>query len=405
MTRRRGAFSAGLLVALALGAEVAFILDSGLAAGENGGPPAFVESIPGVLGFGLVGAYLVWRRPDHRVSWLVAGVGLFESMAAYLIVGANWWQARGGSGAGAYLLNVSGDIAVEIGLVLGLVLLPVLFPTGEVPSRRWRWLPPTALTLVAVSEAIMVVLPDVREIAGVEVANPLGIAALRAPLELAGGLTFGLTLLLVVPAAASLVVRFRRARGTERLQLRWFVAAVLVLVTVAVTLLVWALAANAGLIAEASELTFDLIVLVPVTAMPVAIGAAVLRYRLYEVDRVISRTVSYGLLTGVLVGVYALGVLGVGAFLPGEPSDLLVAGSTLVVAALFRPLRSRIQTIVDRRFNRSRYDARRTIEAFGARLRHEVDLDEVANDLRSAAAESLQPRAVSLWLPPAEVRP
>jgi hypothetical protein len=131
--------------------------------------------------------------------------------------------------------------------------------------------------------------------------------------------------------------------------------------------------------------------------VPLSIGAAVLRYRLYDIDRVISRTLAYAALTSALVGIYALGVLGVGALVPGEPNDLLVAGSTLVAAALFRPLRSRIQNAVDRRFNRARYDAAQVVEAFGWRLRDEVDFDALAADLRQTVGGAFSPRAMTIW--------
>ncbi|MBW3664480.1 MAG: hypothetical protein KY469_15375, partial [Actinobacteria bacterium] len=174
-----------------------------------------------------------------------------------------------------------------------------------------------------------------------------------------------------------------RSRGAERQQLKVFLFAIALLPIVPLGDIV-PLLDGGILLAVASG------------AVPVGVAVAILRYRLYDIDRVISRTLSYALLTTVLVGVYAAGVLGVGALLPGGSSDLLVAGATLAVAALFRPLRARIQGLVDRRFNRSRYDAGRLVEDFGRRLRDRVDLDEVAGELRGAAGRALQPRSVSL---------
>jgi hypothetical protein len=192
--------------------------------------------------------------------------------------------------------------------------------------------------------------------------------------------------------AGSLVGRFRRARGTERLQLRWLAyAAALAAGLLLVTLV-------AGLMFENDNVAFASLSL-GMALLPLATGAAILRFRLYDLDRIISRTLAYGLLTVLLGGGYAAVVLGLGQLL-GRDSPLVVAGATLVVAAVFQPARRRIQAWVDRRFNRRRYDAARTIQAFSARLREEVDLATLAGELLAVVEQTMQPTRVSLWLRP-----
>jgi peptidoglycan/LPS O-acetylase OafA/YrhL len=195
----------------------------------------------------------------------------------------------------------------------------------------------------------------------------------------------------MVVAAVSLVLRYRRAHGTERQQLRWLAVAA-------------ALAPLAVLATAAGILTDHLVMAnwaagLYLTLLPVAIGAAILRYRLYDLDRIISRTLAYGLLTLLLGGGYAAVVLGLGQLL-GRQSPLVVAGATLAVAALFRPARRRVQQAVDRRFDRRRYDAAQTIAAFSARLRQQVDLDTLTVELLSVVDQTMQPTQASLWLRP-----
>ena len=196
----------------------------------------------------------------------------------------------------------------------------------------------------------------------------------------------------MVAAAASLVLRFRRARGTERLQLRWVVlAAALTAVATPVALIV---------AVQQNEVVLVWTAGVWVVMLPLAIGAAVLRYRLYDLDRIINRTLSYGLLTVVLGGGYAGVVLGLGR-LVGSRSNLAVATATLALAAVFQPARRRVQDVVDRRFNRRRYDAALTIQAFSARLRQQIDLETLTAELLSVVDQTMQPTRVSLWLRPA----
>jgi hypothetical protein len=286
-------------------------------------------------------------------------------------------------------------------LAVLLQFVPLLYPTGRLPSPRWRpvaWLGALALLLATVADALQ---PGQLEASEVPVGqNPLGIDDLEGPLTLLAVSTFLLFIPLALAAQASLVVRFRRARGDERQQLKWLAYAVLGFVA-----FVLLLTLTVAVVPDppVSELVIDLVGSVPLLAVPVALGVAVLRYRLYDIDRVINCTLVYGLLTAVLGGVYAGVVLVLGQVFGGsggKPPSLAVAGATLAAAALFQPARRRIQATVDRRFNRRKYDAAKTIEAFSARLRDEVDLDPLPAELLEVVDQTMEPVAVSLWLRP-----
>jgi len=219
--------------------------------------------------------------------------------------------------------------------------------------------------------------------------GPVDFRGLGGVLLIANQVAFAVTNLAVVVAAASLVVRFRRARSTERQQLRWVALAAAVVSIVAVVVLASLAMGATALLAWAAG--------VCLAVLPVAIGAAILRYRLYDLDRIISRALAYGVLTVLLGGGYAGVVLGFGQLL-GQHSSLVVAGATLALAGVFQPARRRIQAAVDRRFNRRRYDAAQTIAAFSARLREQVDLDTLTTELLAVVEQTMQPTQVSLWL-------
>jgi hypothetical protein len=337
-----------------------------------------------------VGALLASRRPRHPVGWLLLAVGLsvalsglVESYAKYGLI------VRPGSLPGArYLVGFVNFPFTCIWLsCAGFVLL--LTPTGRVPSPRWRW-----WARVAGAAPVLVVLASVVQpdpLAPDWYGNPLAVPALYHLLLLPGVAAVVVVLASVLVGAVSLVVRFRRARGVERLQLRWLALAA-------------ALAAGLLLIGlAAGYLALDPLVLaclsLCVTLLPLATGAAVLRYRLYDLDRIVSRTVAYGLLTLLLGLGYAAVVLGLGRLLP-RSSSLTVAAATLATAAAFQPARRRIQRLVDRRFNRRRYDAARIVDAFAARLRDQVDLGVLHGELLAVVDQTMQPTSASLWLRP-----
>jgi hypothetical protein len=356
-----------------------------------------LSSIPQVVAAvsaAAVGAVLAARRPRHPVGWLLLGLGL--SLTGWgLTFGYTRYGlvARPGAlPAASYLAGFSTGIVMSWLACAGFVLL--LTPTGKLPSPRWRWWARVVAAAAGVWLLGSVVHPTPLYPEYPTIGNPLAVPALpRGLLDVAQPAAAVVVLASLVVGAVSLVGRFRRARGVERQQLRWLawgagLAAVLLLV------------ALAALALERSDFTlFNLTLGVCLALLPLATGAAILRYRLYDLDRIISRTLAYGLLTVLLGGGYALVVLGLGQLLDRD-STLVVAAATLAVAALFQPARRRVQTAVDRRFNRRRHDAARIIEAFGARLRDQVDLDSLTAELLEAIDQTMQPTQASLWLRP-----
>jgi MFS family permease len=337
-----------------------------------------------------VGAVLATRRSRHPVGWLLLGlgasIGLTGFTDGYALYGL---LARPGWLPAARWTAIYGPAVAVAGIgCLGFVLL--LTPTGSLPPPRWRWWARVAAAAPVVYLVALTLTPEpLDSFYRPLVTNPLG---LRAPLELPIKITraaVGVTVVAVPVGTLSLVVRFRRVRGTERQQLRWVALAAL-------------LAALAILMALAGMITGNTAMRnwgigVSFAVLPPAIGAAILRYRLYDLDRILSRTLAYGLLTVLLAGGYAVVVLGLGQLLGGD-SSLVVAAATLAVAAMFQPARRRIQTLVDRRFNRRRHDAARTIAAFSGRLRDQVDLGTLTAELLSVVDQTMQPTRTSLWL-------
>jgi hypothetical protein len=282
-------------------------------------------------------------------------------------------------------------------LVVPAVFLPLVFPTGHLPSRNWR-----PVAVVGVAATTCGVIADVFGSGGnyqPGVVNPLLLGGpagdLVALLGSVGNALAGPGVLLVL---ASLVVRYRRAAGIERAQLRWF-AAVVVVVVLALMVAILAGGSTSPMVETINSAAW-LILIGGFALLPLAIGIAVLRYRLYEIDRLISRSIGWGVLTVVLGAVFVGLVLGLQAILAPltRSNELAVAGSTLLVFSLFQPLRSRVQGLVDRRFNRARYDARQALDAFSARLRDEVDLDTLQESLLTLVEATLEPTTVSLWL-------
>jgi hypothetical protein len=267
----------------------------------------------------------------------------------------------------------------------------LLTPTGRLPSPGWRWWAAvTAATPVVVLGVVTLSpRPGDRLIEAVD--SPLDLRALDGGLLVAYQAAFAVIIIAFVGAAGSLVGRFRRARGVERQQLRWVALATVLIALLAV--------ANLAALALGAYALAPLVGGLNPPILSVGIGAAILRYRLYDLDRIISRTVAYGLLTLLLAGGYAVVVLGLGQLLERD-SPLVVAAATLAVAAVFQPARRRVQAVVDRRFNRRRHDTTRIIEGFGTRLRHQVDLDTLTADLLAVVDQTMQPTQTSLWLRP-----
>jgi hypothetical protein len=337
-----------------------------------------------------VGAVLASRRPHHPVGWLLLILGLAltasgvaAAYTAYGLVARPGALPAAGVVARCYL-------AFILAALLALSFILLLTPTGSLPSPRWRW---WARATVAAPVALLVALAVARGSLDprVEAENPADFRGVGGALLVVSQLALGVTLLALMVAAGSLVVRFRRARGVERQQLRWVAWAAMLVALAAVAALASAALGLPDMLGWATG--------TGVALLPLAAGAAILRYRLYDLGRIISRTLAYGLLTVLLGGSYAGVVLGLSQLL-GRDSPLVVAGATLTVAAAFQPARRRIQAVVDRRFDRRRYDAARTIEAFSARLRQQVDLDTLTADLLGAVEQTMQPASAWLWLRP-----
>src|SRR5215211_4113417 len=350
-----------------------------------------VGPVLAVLSATTVGAVLASRRPRHPVGWLLLGFALSLTasgvISSYVTYGL---LARPGAlPAAATVARYYPATGAAALALLSLVLL--LTPTGSLPSARWRW---WAVITAATPVALVLVVPvapgrlDPQLLMG---SSPFSDRALGGVLRLATQVALVVTAVAVAVAAGSLVVRFRRAQGVERQQLRW--------VALAATLMVLAVPIVLASVALESPILVNWAPAVWVVVLPVAVGAAILRYRLYDLDRIISRTLAYGLLTLLLGGGYAAVVLGLGQLL-GRESPLVVAAATLAVAAVFQPARRRVQAVVDQRFNRRRHDVARIIEAFGVRLRNEVDLDALHTELLAVVDQTMQPTQVSLWLRP-----
>jgi hypothetical protein len=380
---------AGLAVGLSLAGQLLLVLGAG--AGTPLDDEIGIDAVGHYVSFyafPLVGALIATRRPENAIGWLFIAIGLCSGLTLASGAYADYalFAERADLPAGEWAAWLAAG--VDVVFFVGILVLVLLFPTGRPPSPRWRWV---LAALLAGGTAIILatLLRPGTVFEPLPVDNPAGVdgaGTFLSVLDAVGGL-------LLAPAAivtlVGAVVRFRRARGVERQQFKWFAlsAAFLLGAFVLATLdvpgsLDWVLIGFAF------------------TGIPVAVGVAILRYRLYDVDRLISRTLVYGALTVVLgaayVGLVLAGQAVFSSFAGG--GDLAIAGSTLVVAALFLPLRSRVQRVVDRRFNRRRYDAARTLEAFGARLREQVELDGLRADLERAVSETMQPAHASLWL-------
>jgi hypothetical protein len=346
-----------------------------------------------------IGAVIVARRPRSRIGWLCCAVGFLVGPAFF---GQDYaWYAlvhRSGSLPGGLAMGWLGNWPWFIALVLILVFVPLLFPNGQLVSPRWRlvaWAAAAWLAPVWVATAFS---PGPLEGTGIEtVPNPLGIQGAEAAfklLEPIAALGVGLLMLL---SAASMVVRFRRAQGAERQQLKWFTYAAMLSVLLFLVFIL------TGLDSRTPSPWGDMIAALWLMGIPVAIGVALLRYHLFDIDRLVNRTLVYGLLTALLAGIYAGGVLILGQVfgrVGRDPPSWVVAGATLTVAALFQPARRRIQAVVDRRFNRRKYNAAKTIEVFSTRLRDEVDLDTLSTELMAVVDQTMQPTTASLWLRP-----
>jgi hypothetical protein len=352
---------------------------------QGGGGLAGTVMVVFVAAFATVGALLAWKRPGNPIGWLLSATGLAYAVGAFGVLLLHFPRTLP-------LANWLGWVWL---LGLGLcVFVLLLFPAGNLPSRRWRpaaWAAGAGLAGWVLGNAFAPTIISKSP----SPPNPVGVTGLAGDLFkiMAAG---GVLLIAAAGLAAvlSLAFRYRRARTAERAQLKWLVYAAALVVAGALAGVPAAQIMGPG---DAATNLQNAMVSGAVALVPVAIGIAVLRYRLYDIDRVISRTVAYAIVTGLLAGIYAgLVLLATHVFRVHTP--VAVAASTLAAAALFNPVRRRVQRVVDRRFNRARYDADQTVAAFAARLKDAVDVDAVQADLATAVQQALEPAHISVWM-------
>jgi len=345
-----------------------------------------------------VAVLILVRLPRQRVGWLLMATGVFYALS--ILAAAIAFAAFAERPAGLASAQWAGWLAWVTSTISGvtLVTIPLVFPDGRL-SPTWLRRPLVlSLAVPSLLVALAMTLHPGKMLLITSLDNPIGVGPNileTFPVAVIGGIAVfvGAPGVLV---GISLVSRFRRSRGVERQQLKWFVAAAIVMTTALLITGFVGFVVNDGTRSEWPLVAFAL----TATSMPIAIGIAILRYRLYEIDRIISRSISYALITAVLVGVFATVVVGLQAILATFTGGdtVPVAVSTLVVFVSFQPLRRRVQSTIDRRFQRAHYDAERTQAAFAARLRNNVDLESLAAEVRTAVDATIAPASVSLWL-------
>jgi len=355
------------------------------------GSPDVVYSLAQLL-FVLVGGIVVGRHPRHRVGWLFIAVGATGIFGSFFYEYAAYGLVTNPGGVPAAPEATVVYYAILTPIVAWLSLTVLLFPTGTLPSPRWRVVAGTAVLGILVTWVAALFLLQDRGFQLLQEAPELnGVARVMFDLP------YMVNIPVMVASLFSLLIRFRRSQGVERLQLKWFVFAIVI--AVGATLV------RAGS-TEGPVISFEIVAALGTVTVPVAAGIAILRYRLYDIDRIINRTIVYGVLTALLGAAYFAIIVALQVVIPGaSDSNITIAGSTLAVAALVQPLRDRIQRFIDRRFYRRKFDAQRTLEFFSARLREEVDLDHLSGDLLGVVRETMQPAHASLWLKPQKGAP
>jgi hypothetical protein len=404
---RRRVLALGLVWLIAVGLVLVGIVEAGPSQTSNTifSLIALVLVVPTVG----VGGILVNRLPRHIVGWLLlaGGFSLAVSTAAGAIADYGLNRQPGGvSGAVGFAILSTVAASIFVGALGGFV--PLFFPTGRLPSPRWR--PVILLGLVATFTPVITSLfgPFSPGDYPPDVVNPFALGGLGGQIvAFLGALSTLFGAAAIVCVVASIVVRYRRSSGIERAQLKWFAYVGLVVLPALVVGILTGGVDSAGLVANISTLAW-VVGTGGLALMPVTIGIAILRYRLYEIDRLVSRTISWAVITLILGATFVAIILVAQAVIaPVTGSNALaVAGSTLLVATLFQPIRRRVQRIVDRRFNRARYDAERTVATLAGLLRNEVDLDQLRLEILAAVTDSVEPIRTSLWLrehPAAEV--
>src|SRR5215208_7186202 len=397
MSRRTAAWFAWSLCALSLTLTALSLLISALNLSRLDAHvyDYWLENTVLAVSFSIIGAIIASRLPANPLGWLfcaaasiIAGAYLSAEYAIYALL------ARPNSlpAGEALAWLASWAWILSIGCI---VLSLLLFPNGELPSSRWRWLAWLSV-LVTIAGAVWVALSPGAIVNLGSIRNPLGIEDLPGGYKPVQTIMFAL---LFVAAVSTLVLRLRRARGIEHQQIKW--PAYTAVVAAGGRVLTETISEAIGL--RWLEWAGFVVVIATLVGFPISIGIAIVRYRLYEIDTLINRTLVYALLTAILAAVYFGGIVvlqSIFVVLTGEKSTLAVVAFTLAIAALFNPLRRRVQALVDRRFFRRKYDAVKTLAAFSTRLREETDLDALRDDVVEVARDTMQPEHVSLWLRP-----
>jgi hypothetical protein len=370
---------------------------SGPSTDSSGSPAADLLIILVLLCTVTVGALVASRQPSNSIGWIFCVVGLTWNLGSF--AGSYATVALSTSPAplpGGALMAWVDNWTLGPSLYSVLILLFLLFPTGKPLTPRWR-----SLVWVTVATGVLLLLADmfspgpfIRDFTQVE--NPLGVPILEGSREFIENPVLLCQIALLILSVISLVLRFRRSKGDERQQIKWFaLGGVFVGAVFAVAPLLWS---TPGL----GDLLWPILFALALASIPLTVGIAILKYRLYDIDIIIRRTLIYGALTSVLALLYFGSVIALETLLrplTGQGhNDLVVVASTLLIAALFTPLRTRIQRFIDRRFYRRKYDVARTLEAFSTALRDEVDLDALAGRLVEVVDETMQPAHVSVWL-------
>ena len=386
-------FTLLLVLAISIAGAILTVVDSSPAAI----PSIVFQSLTLIL-FALVGALISLRRPQNAIGTLFCVSALIWSLSGFLLEYATHGLiVRSGSLPAADWLGVVGYATQSLGFYLIFTFLLLLFPTGHVLSPRWR--PLLYIAILLVTGLMLQTLFGATVDNGTQLShvlkNPIAILSTEVSNAIQTILFFGLFIVAIL-CALSLYVRSRRATGIERQQIKWLGYAAVLCVLFVVVLVVDIFIAN-GTMAS-------VIFYLPLVVIALATGVSILRYRLFDIDVIINRTLVYGSLTIILLGIYFVGVVGVQAFinvLTGQreqQSPVLIVVTTLLVAALFQPLRQRTQRFIDRRFYRSRYDTRKTLDQFGVSLRSEVELTHLTSSLLDVVEATMHPAHISLWL-------
>ena len=367
-----------------------------------------LTSMP-VLAFPIVGALIASRRPRNPIGWICLADGLLWTFLGMIATYGIYGLARPGSVAFPVAVYALGGWLWVPAVGLVAIYLILLFPDGRLPSSRWRplaWLSGVAILLGSAASGLSP--GPIADLGGIR--NPYGLEGQPWVADTANAILV-VFLVCILASVLSLILRYRRSLGERRQQIKWIAFAASFVgfgfvIAMASGLIVLAFAPESWGSANTPPLWFDLlfsVVLVSFGGVPIAVGAAVLRYRLYDIDLIINRALVYGALSVLLAATYFGGVVGLQAVvrsLTAQGSTLAVVASTLGIAALFVPLRRRVQGFVDRSFYRRKYDAAKTLEAFNTRLREETDLDALCSDVVGVVRRTMQPAHVSLWLRP-----